>query len=78
MKFPRPFDDHYAQALNYLFCDGQHKYGYSFSLLKTFAEEAGFGHIHNYSAETGVTAKQYGQILVGEEMDGSLVVELAR
>ena len=38
--FPREFEDPMAQALNYLFCDGQHRYGYCYRLLADFAEQA--------------------------------------
>jgi predicted SAM-dependent methyltransferase len=76
--WPRAFDDKYAQAINYLFCDGQHKYGYSFGLLDQFARSAGFNHVYNYSADSGVAEKQYGKVTVGNEMEGSLVVELQR
>jgi predicted SAM-dependent methyltransferase len=75
--WPRPFQDSVAQAINYLFCDGQHKYAYNFQALATFAREAGFSRIVNYSAEHGVAPKQYGSIVVGDEPVGSLVVELA-
>jgi prepilin-type processing-associated H-X9-DG protein len=77
VEFPRPFDDPHAQAINYLFCDGQHKYGYSFGLLKDFALESGFSRVHNYSERDGVAPKQYGKVVVGGEPIGSLVVELA-
>lgn len=78
MKFPRSFDDPLAQAVNYLFCDGQHKFGYSSSLLAEFARQAGFSHVAQYSAEHGVTSKQYGPVSLGNEPPGSLVAELAR
>jgi len=78
MEFPRPFSDPLAQAVNYLFCDGQHKYGYSWALLADFASQAGFDRITNYSAEHGVREKQYGPITLGNEPPGSLVVELVR
>lgn len=77
-QFPRPFEDAYAQAINYLFCDGQHKYGYSYTLLKKFAQEAGFRSVYEYSAEHAVTTRQYRNIIVGNEPAGSLVVELKR
>ncbi len=75
--WPRPFDDPAAQAVNYLFCDGQHKYAYNFAILAGFACEAGFGRIENYSSRYGVAPKRYGQVTVGDEPEGSLVVELA-
>jgi predicted SAM-dependent methyltransferase len=75
--WPRRFDDSVAQAVNYLFCDGQHKYAYSFGILAHFAREAGFSRIVNYSADHGVEPKRYGDVVVGDEPTGSLVVELA-
>jgi len=74
--WPREFDDPLGQAANYLFCDGQHKYAYSFGSLAQFARLAGFTRVSNYSASQGVTPKRYGQVKVGDEPDGSLVVEL--
>ncbi|MBL8848229.1 MAG: methyltransferase domain-containing protein [Planctomycetaceae bacterium] len=76
--WPRQFDDPASQAINYIFCDGQHKYAYCFPLLKTFALEAGFTQVLDYSAEHGETPKQYGRITVGKEPPGSLIVELRR
>ncbi len=75
--WPRPFSDSVAQAINYLFCDGQHKYAYNFDILANFARQAGFSRIVNYSASRGVEPKQYGSVVVGDEPVGSLVVELA-
>jgi predicted SAM-dependent methyltransferase len=75
--WPRPFQDSVAQAINYLFCEGQHKYAYNFETLATFARQAGFSRIVNYSLVHGVAPKQYGSVVVGDEPAGSLVVELA-
>lgn len=77
MPFPRPFEDPLAQAVNYLFCDGQHRFGYSYSLLADFARQCGFTRMTDYSAASGVTPKQYGKVLVGNEPEGSLVVEFS-
>lgn len=77
-RFPRQFDAPAAQAINYLFCDGQHKYGYCWELLDAFARQAGFTRIVNYSAEHGVAEKTYGPITLGPDLPGSLVVELMR
>lgn len=74
--FPRKFEDPLGQSLNYLFCDGQHKYGYSFDSLRHFCNLAGFSKIKNYSGEFGVKPKEYGDVLVGDEPEGSLIVEL--
>lgn len=76
--WPRAFDDPHAQAINYLFCDGQHKYAYSFALFEHFARDAGFTSVECYSAVHGVAAKQYGAVRVGDEAEGSLVVELGK
>lgn len=74
--FPRAFRDPISQALNYLFCDGQHKYGYAFATLEQFALYAGFASVYHYSGHCGVAPKQYGRVTVGNEPPGSLVVEL--
>ncbi len=44
-KWPRAFESPSAQAINYLFCDGQHRYAYSYELVKEVAEKAGFAEI---------------------------------
>ncbi len=75
--WPRPFHDSVAQAINYLFCDGQHKYAYNFAVLAEFARQAGFGRVSDYSKEHGVAPKRYGKVTVGNEPVGSLVVELS-
>jgi predicted SAM-dependent methyltransferase len=74
--WPRAFADPLAQAVNYLFCDGQHKYAYNFSLLAQFAEEAGFRDVRHVSAEHGVAPRAYGALELGNEPEGSLVVEM--
>jgi predicted SAM-dependent methyltransferase len=74
--WPRSFTDPIAQAVNYLFCDGQHKYAYNFALLADFAAQAGFRGIRHVSAEHGVTPQRYGALELGNEPVGSLVVEL--
>ena len=76
--WPRAFSDRTAQAVNYLFCDGQHKYAYTFDILRSFAEEAGFGAVTHYSALFDVAPKDYGPVTVGDEPAGSLIVELER
>ena len=75
-KWPRPFDDPLGQAINHLFCDGQNKYAYSFSVLSSFARQAGFREVIHYSQEHGCQPKRYGDVEVGNEPKGSLVVEL--
>jgi prepilin-type processing-associated H-X9-DG protein len=74
--WPRSFEDRHSQVLNYLFCDGQHKYGYCFDNLSKFCEEAGFSRIENYSAEYAETPKLYGDVEIGREPKGSLILEL--
>src|SRR5262249_27819655 len=43
--WPRAFADPAAQAINYLFCDGQHKYAYNLAILSDFARRAGFARV---------------------------------
>ena len=77
-EWPRRFSDSLGQAINYLFCDGQHKYGYSYGSIAELALSAGFSDVSHYSRENGVTPKRYGKVLVGDEPAGSLVVELVK
>ena len=77
-KWPREFDDPLSQAINYIFCDGQHKYAYCFGNLSEFATRAGFSSVRNISAEEGLVEKDYDGIKLGHEPPGSLVVELRR
>jgi len=77
-RWPREFDDALSQAINYIFCDGQHKYAYCFHNLSEFARQAGFTHIRNVSAEDGLVETDYGGVTLGKEPPGSLVVELRR
>jgi predicted SAM-dependent methyltransferase len=73
----RRFDDPHGQAVDYLFCDGQHKYAYSFSVMENFAKQAGFTSVKNLSVFPGRSARQeYGPVEVGDELAGSLIVEL--
>ena len=77
-SWPRQLDNSTSQAINYLFCDGQHKYAYSAELLEEFARQAGFGQVENYSASFGVAPKVYGRVSLGNEPLGSLVFELRK
>ena len=43
--FPRPFKCREGQAVNWLFCDGQHKYGYTHTVVAELAEKAGFARV---------------------------------
>jgi predicted SAM-dependent methyltransferase len=70
----RTFPDPAGQAIDYLFCDGQHKYGYSFSVMERFARDAGFTRVTQL--DRGM--KRYGKVEVGNELTGSLIVELQR
>src|SRR5262249_1413273 len=59
--WPRGFEDRLGQAINYLFCDGQHRYAYSFGVLEAFARQAGFREMVDYSQEYGCRPKRYGE-----------------
>lgn len=76
MQYPREFASPLGQAINYLFCDGQHKFAYCFEVFEAFAKQAGFTRVRNYSGEHGVTPATYGAHTLGNEYEGSLVVEL--
>lgn len=43
--FPRSFSSLEGQAINHLFCDGQHKYGYSREVLAEIALPLGFSKV---------------------------------
>ena len=76
--WPRDFENSMSQAINYLYCDGQHKYAYCFDNMRVFAEQAGFGDVYNYSGEHGVAPRDYDHVTLGDEPPGSLIVELRR
>lgn len=76
--WPRHFDAPAGQAVNYLFCDGQHKYAYNRDILTDFAKQAGFTGIEDVSGQFGLSPRQYGNLMLGGEEEGSLVLELRR
>ena len=43
--FPRSFSSSSGQAINFLFCDGQHKYAYSIELIEELALSIGFSKV---------------------------------
>jgi predicted SAM-dependent methyltransferase len=49
--FPRSFKSKEGQAINWLFCDGQHKYAYTHTVVAELAEEAGFARIEAASLD---------------------------
>jgi predicted SAM-dependent methyltransferase len=76
--WPRDFRDPVGQAMNYLFCDGQHRYAYNHAMLAEVATQAGFSQVTNVSEEHGVTPRPYGPLLLGGEAEGSLVADLRK
>jgi predicted SAM-dependent methyltransferase len=76
--WPRLFDDPVGQAVNYLFCDGQHRYAYNHAILARFAELAGFSKVQNISQEFGLAPRPYGELMLGNEPEGTLVLDLRR
>lgn len=44
-QFPRRFVSRHGQAINFLFCDGQHKYGYTADLIEELALQLGFAKV---------------------------------
>lgn len=45
--FPRSFQSHSGQAVNFLFCDGQHKYAYTKEMIDEIAEAIGFDYVED-------------------------------
>jgi len=45
MSFPRPYRSRGGRTVNLLFCDGQHRMGFDFSLMQELLEDAGFNDI---------------------------------
>ena len=45
MTFPRPYRSRGGRTVNLLFCDGQHRMGFDFSLMQEILEDAGFSDI---------------------------------
>jgi predicted SAM-dependent methyltransferase len=43
--FPRRFNSREGQAINHLFCDGQHKYAFSREVIEEMAREIGFSRV---------------------------------
>ena len=74
----RRFPHASGQAIDYLFCDGQHRYAYSWDVMRQFLADAGFGGITNVGAEYGLGKKTYGRFELGPELAGSLLVEATR
>jgi predicted SAM-dependent methyltransferase len=75
-KWPVEHEDPLAQAIEYLFIYGQHKYAFSFGLMEEHAKKAGFTSVYHYSRQYGSAGKTYGDIMIGEDDPGNLVVEL--
>lgn len=44
-NFPRRFRSRHGQAINFLFCDGQHKYGFSREVVEELALDLGFSKV---------------------------------
>lgn len=74
--WPRSFKNSRAQAINYLFCDGQHKYAYCYENLEVFALKAGFSRVTRITGDPNF--KSYDGLKIGGEPKGSLIVELSR
>lgn len=75
-QWRRKFDTGSSQAVNTLFCDGQHKYGYTSKILRQFATLAGFTDVRDISNPESDHPKIYHGVAVGDEPEGSLVFEL--
>ena len=49
--FPRKFASASGQAINHLFCDGQHRYAYNAELIEEIAGAAGFSEVRRMPVE---------------------------
>jgi predicted SAM-dependent methyltransferase len=52
MTFPRPYRSRGGRTVNLLFCDGQHRMGFDFSLMQELLEEAGFSDVETVQRTT--------------------------
>jgi predicted SAM-dependent methyltransferase len=52
MTFPRPYRSRGGRTVNLLFCDGQHRMGFDFSLMQELLEEAGFSDVQTVQRTT--------------------------
>ncbi len=70
--FPRSFRCASGQAVNFLFCDGQHKYAYTEEMIEELAMEIGFGYVERAARNHDAN------IVVGSlaEPDGSFSVNI--
>ena len=75
-EWPRSFASPEDQAINYLFCDGQHKFAYCREILASMCEEAGFHNVSfvDWSAEPWICQG----IEIHAEPRGSLLAELRK
>lgn len=73
-EWPRAFTTPAAQAINYIFCDGQHKYAYCREVLEVMCEQAGFRAIS--FVEWSPDAREIGGVSIHSEPPGSLIVEM--
>ncbi|NUQ67421.1 MAG: methyltransferase domain-containing protein [Phycisphaerales bacterium] len=74
LDWPRNFTDPVAASVNYLFCDGQHKYAYCFHIMDLFARQAGFAGVADVS-HANEACERVG-VKLPQEPPGSLIVEL--
>lgn len=76
-RWPRSFDGNRAQAINYLFCDGQHRYGYSADLLVEMSGEAGLRVVDvDGPLSSPRNSYEYCGFQIPSEPEGSLVVDV--
>ena len=81
MTFPRPYRSRGGRVVNLLFCDGQHRMGFDFSLMQELLEEAGFTDIRcTARAESRFFPASVLRDMEPDEawLNTSLIVEAAR
>ncbi len=75
--WPREFRSSSGQAINYLFCDGQHRYAYSLESITELCGKIGFTRVRDRSGEAYSGADSGLAAAIAREPPGSLVVELS-
>lgn len=75
-EWPRKFSSPEAQAINYLFCDGQHKYAYCREIVEVLCEEAGFSGVRfvQWASEPWICQG----VEIHPEPLGSLIAEIRK
>ena len=75
-EWPRKFASPEAQAINYLFCDGQHKYAYCREIVEVMCQQAGFREVE--FVEWAAVPWTCQGVEIHPEPRGSLIAEVRK